>query len=46
MVCVSWQPLTISEYEKLDLNTLPLSEQRRYFKLLNRQVSHRASLGK
>ena len=32
------QPLTLPEYRKLDIKTLPLKEQRRYWKLLNRQV--------
>lgn len=32
------QPLTLPEYRKMDLSTLPLKEQRRYWKLLNRQA--------
>jgi hypothetical protein len=32
------QPLTLPEYRKLDLAKLPLEEQRRYWKLLNRQA--------
>lgn len=32
------QPLTLPEYRKMDLSKLPLKEQRRYWKLLNRQV--------
>jgi hypothetical protein len=32
------QPLTLAEYRKLDLKELPLKEQRRYWRLLNRQI--------
>ena len=32
------QPLTLPEYRKMDLSQLPLKEQRRYWKLLNRQA--------
>ena len=32
------QPLTLPEYRKMDISKLPLKEQRRYWKLLNRQV--------
>ena len=32
------QPLTLPEYKKMDVSQLPLKEQRRYWKLLNRQV--------